>query len=194
MFAKRLQRMTREISQGKAVVAHDLTILQRLTTPLKHQPTSASQHQHVTIYQLNYTLCSPLSTGICYFIQTSFRILWSVEKITEPSARTIRLDATPSRPTIPPPPSSPPNFTPDAFPVAMLPIYPGLGQPANMLDCIPEIYNPLKHWQNTEPPPQVMCIENLVKFRNVVAKICMLVYVMRFTQQLKEKRKDFQRY
>ena len=30
----------------------------------------------------------------------------------------------------------PPNFTPDAIPAATLPIYPGLGQAPNMLDCI----------------------------------------------------------
>jgi len=35
-----------------------------------------------------------------------------------------------------PPPSSP-IFTPDALPVATLPIYPGLGQEPNMLACIP---------------------------------------------------------
>jgi len=31
----------------------------------------------------------------------------------------------------------PPNFTPDALPAATLPIYPGLGQAPNVLDCIP---------------------------------------------------------
>jgi len=30
----------------------------------------------------------------------------------------------------------PPNFMPDALPAATLPIYPGLGQAPNMLDCI----------------------------------------------------------
>jgi len=53
-------------------------------------------------------------------------------KIIEASAPTIRLDATPSRPSMLPPPS----FMTDALPVATLPIYPGLGQAMNMLDCI----------------------------------------------------------
>ena len=38
---------------------------------------------------------------------------------------------------IPYPPPSSPNFTPDALPAATLPIFPGLGQAPNMLDCIP---------------------------------------------------------
>jgi len=59
-----------------------------------------------------------------------------VGKIIEASAPTIRLDATPSGPSIPPPPSSP-NFTPDVLPAATLPIYPDLRQAPNMLDCIP---------------------------------------------------------
>jgi len=64
-------------------------------------------------------------------------------KITEASALTIQLDATPSGPSTPPPPSSP-NFTPDALPVATLPIYPGLGQAPNMLDCLPGGYQDTK--------------------------------------------------
>jgi len=39
--------------------------------------------------------------------------------------------------TIDAPPPSSPNFTLDALPVATLPIYPGLGQAPNLLDCIP---------------------------------------------------------
>jgi len=54
----------------------------------------------------------------------------------EASALTIRLDAIPSGPSMPPPPSFP-NFTPDALPATTLPIYPGLGQAPNKLDCIP---------------------------------------------------------
>ena len=38
---------------------------------------------------------------------SSFWILWGVGKITEASAPIIRLDATPFRPSMPPPPSSP---------------------------------------------------------------------------------------
>jgi len=57
-------------------------------------------------------------------------------KITEAGVPTILLDATPSGPSMPPPPSSP-NFMPDALPAATLPIYAGLGQAPNMLDCIP---------------------------------------------------------
>jgi len=49
-----------------------------------------------------------------------------VEKIIEASALTIRLDATPSGPSMSPS-SSFPNFTPDALPAATLPIYPDLG-------------------------------------------------------------------
>jgi len=39
--------------------------------------------------------------------------------------------------TIDAPPPSSPNFTPNALLAATLPIYPGLGQAPNMLDCIP---------------------------------------------------------
>jgi len=60
-----------------------------------------------------------------------------MEKIIQASAPTIRLDATVSGPSMPPPPSSP-NFTPDALSFATLPIYPDLRQAPNMLDhCIP---------------------------------------------------------
>jgi len=45
--------------------------------------------------------------------------------LIEASAPTIRLDATPSGPSMPPPLSSP-NFMPDSLPVATFPIYPGL--------------------------------------------------------------------
>jgi len=45
-------------------------------------------------------------------------------KITEADAPTIRLDATQSRLSVPPPPSSP-IFTPDALSAATLPIYLG---------------------------------------------------------------------
>jgi len=59
-------------------------------------------------------------------------------KITEADTPTIRLGATPSRlisdPVTHP---HPPIFTPDALPVATLPLYPGLEQPPNMLACIP---------------------------------------------------------
>jgi len=34
----------------------------------------------------------------------------------------------------------PPNFTPDALPATSIPIYPGLGQAPNMLDCTPGSY------------------------------------------------------
>jgi len=57
-------------------------------------------------------------------------------KITEASALTIQLDATPSGRPMPPPPH-PPSFTPDALPAATLPIYPGLGQAPYMLYYIP---------------------------------------------------------
>jgi len=46
----------------------------------------------------------------------------------EATAPTIQLDATPSGPSTPPPPSS--------HSAATLLIYPGLGQALNMLDCI----------------------------------------------------------
>jgi len=39
--------------------------------------------------------------------------------------------------TIDAPSPSSPNFTLDALPAATLPIYPGLGQAPNVLDCIP---------------------------------------------------------
>jgi len=60
-------------------------------------------------------------------------------KITEASATTIRLDTTPSGPSLHQCPHlhHPPNFTPDALPAATLPIYPGLRHPPNMPDCIP---------------------------------------------------------
>jgi len=53
---------------------------------------------------------------------SSFWILRGAGKIIEASALTIWLDATPPRPSMPPPPSSP-SFTPDALPAATLPIY-----------------------------------------------------------------------
>ena len=77
-----------------------------------------------------------LTPEMCYGSLSSFWILWGVRKIMEAGAPTIRLDATHSRPSMPPPPSSP-NFMPDALPAATLPIYAGLGQAPNMLDCIP---------------------------------------------------------
>jgi len=46
-------------------------------------------------------------------------------KIIEANALTFQLDATLSRPSLPPPPSSP-NFTLDALPAATLPVYTGL--------------------------------------------------------------------
>jgi len=49
------------------------------------------------------------------------------EKITEADTLTIRVGATPSGLISNPPPSII-HFTPDALPVATLPIYPGLGQ------------------------------------------------------------------
>jgi len=67
---------------------------------------------------------------------SSFWILRDVAKIIQASVLTIRLDATPSGPSMPPPPSSP-SFTLDALPAATLPIYSGLEQAPNMLDCIP---------------------------------------------------------
>jgi len=50
--------------------------------------------------------------------------------ITEADAPIIRLDATPSGLSVPPPPSSP-IFTPIALSAATLTIYPGLGQARN---------------------------------------------------------------
>jgi len=64
-------------------------------------------------------------------------------KIVDASAPTIRLDAALSVPTMPHLHYAP-NFMPDALPIATLPIYTGLGQASNMLDCIPGglvIYN-----------------------------------------------------
>jgi len=57
-------------------------------------------------------------------------------KIIQTGAPTMRLNATPSGPSMPLPPSSP-NFTPDALPASNLRIYPGWGQAPNMLDCTP---------------------------------------------------------
>jgi len=51
-------------------------------------------------------------------------------KITEAEAPTIRMDATPSGLSVPPPPSSP-ILTPNALSVATLPIYSGFGQAPN---------------------------------------------------------------
>jgi len=58
-------------------------------------------------------------------------------KITEADTPTIRLRATPSRLISDPPPSPPLFFTPDVLPAATIPIYPGLRQAPNMLDCTP---------------------------------------------------------
>jgi len=55
-------------------------------------------------------------------------------KITEADAHTIRLDATPSGLSVPPPPSSP-ILMPSALSVATLTIYPGLGQAPNNAGC-----------------------------------------------------------
>jgi len=57
-------------------------------------------------------------------------------KITEADTPTIWLDATASG-RISDPPTSSLIFTPDALTAATLPIYLGLGQPPNMLACIP---------------------------------------------------------
>jgi len=57
-------------------------------------------------------------------------------RITESDTRTIRLGATPSGLISNPPPTSP-IYAPDALPATTLPLYPGLGQAPNMLDCIP---------------------------------------------------------
>ena len=57
-------------------------------------------------------------------------------RITEADTPTIRLSAAPSGLISDPPPSSP-IFTPSVFPGTTLPLYPGLGQAPNMLDCIP---------------------------------------------------------
>ena len=48
----------------------------------------------------------------------------------EAEAPIVRVNATPSELTVPPP-SSYPIFTPNALPAATLPIYPGLGQVRN---------------------------------------------------------------
>jgi len=58
-------------------------------------------------------------------------------KITEAEAHTIRLDATPSGLSVPPPPSSP-IFIPSALSVATLAIYPGLGHAPNNAGCTPD--------------------------------------------------------
>jgi len=57
-------------------------------------------------------------------------------KITEAESPTIRLGATLFGLISDPPPSSP-IFTLDALPAATLLLYSGLGQPPNMLACIP---------------------------------------------------------
>jgi len=57
-------------------------------------------------------------------------------EITVADTLKIWLGATPSGLIIDPTPSYP-IFMPDALPVTTLPIYPGLGQAPNMLDCIP---------------------------------------------------------
>ena len=56
-------------------------------------------------------------------------------RITEADTPTILLGATPSRLISDPSPTSP-LFMPDAFPVATLPLYPGLRQAPNVLSCI----------------------------------------------------------
>jgi len=77
-------------------------------------------HTHTHTQTYTHTLCPglpgwagnrrdihPLTPESFCESLSSFWILWGVEKITEASALTIRLDATPSRPSMPPPPSSP---------------------------------------------------------------------------------------
>jgi len=66
-----------------------------------------------------------------------FWTLWCKGR-TEAETSTIRLHATLSGPSglINDPPPSSLIFTPDALPVATVPIYPGLGQAPNILDCI----------------------------------------------------------
>jgi len=49
----------------------------------------------------------PLAPEKCCGCLSSFRILWGVRKIMEACTPTIHLDATPSGPSMPPPPSSP---------------------------------------------------------------------------------------
>jgi len=55
-------------------------------------------------------------------------------RITEADTPTIPMGVTPSGLISDPPPTSL-IFTPDALPVATLPLYPGLGQAPNMLVC-----------------------------------------------------------
>jgi len=52
-------------------------------------------------------------------------------KITKAHTPTIRLDATPSGLSVPPSPSSPPIFMPNALSAAIPSIYPGVGQAPN---------------------------------------------------------------
>ena len=99
--------------------------------------------------------------------------------ITEADTPTIRLGATPSRVISDPPPS--PIFTPDALPVATLPLYAGLGQAPNMLACIPSgiVYT---QW--------CMCSKRSIKHRwcSAVAEwwtclFCMLLLLRKFQRK-----------
>jgi len=61
-----------------------------------------------------------------------------LEKMTETRTPPIRLGATPTLLVSDPHPSSrSPISTPDALPAATIPIFPGLRQVRNMLECIP---------------------------------------------------------
>jgi len=66
--------------------------------------------------------------------QKKSSVLYGARGVFEADTPTIRLSATPSGLIIDPPSSL--IFTPDAFPAAILPLYPGLGQAPNTLACI----------------------------------------------------------
>jgi len=68
----------------------------------------------------------PLSTSLARYLLD----FMMQGKITEADAPAIRLDATPSGLSVPPPPSSA-HFTPTALSAATLPIYPVLRQALN---------------------------------------------------------------
>jgi len=99
-------------------------------------------------------------------------------KITEAYTPTIRMGATPSG-LISNPTHHRPIFMPDAFPDAILPLYPGLGQASNMLACIPSglVWVTLKEYfcKQLQRLSQVACCEHVSA--NDVVWQCNSIYI-----------------
>jgi len=123
--------------------------------PHTHTHTRARTHTH-THTQLNrFTALFPGPPGWGSARRNPLLDFMVQGKITEANTPTTRLGATPSGLITDPPPLSL-HFTPDALLAATLPIYPGLGQAANMLACIPSGFRLLRRTPSLEIAPTTL--------------------------------------